>query len=74
MLRYFIGPSLLRAALPTVNPRLRADEFLAQSDGRLEQAHLRYSRVQVQLVAGGTAFEASVHVGLQVHGEDAATR
>jgi hypothetical protein len=60
------------AGLPAVNPRLWAVEFLAQIDGSLVQALLGYGRVQIQLVAGGTAFEAAIRVGLEVHGEDAA--
>ena len=63
---------LCRAGLPVVNPWRRAVEFLAQIDGSLVQALLGYGRVQIQLVPGGTAFEAAIHVRLEVHGEDAA--
>ena len=63
---------LCRAGLPVVNPWRRAVEFLAQIDGSLVQAPLGYGRVQIQLVPGGSALDASVHVGLEVHGEAAA--
>src|SRR5579871_2069389 len=76
MLRHLHGyrPAVMlpRAGLPAVNPRRRAVEFLAQIDGSLVQALLGHGRVQIQLVPGGTAFEAAIRVGLEVHGEDAA--
>src|SRR5262245_23202119 len=54
---------LRRAGLPAVNPRRRAVEFLAQIDGSLVQSLLGYGRVQIQLVASRTAFEAATMPG-----------
>ena len=49
-------------------------EFRTQIDGGLIHALLRHCRVQIQVIACGTATEAAIHVPPHRHGERATPR